>query len=245
MTVTKQEEEKKEAAPSEEAALKIAGSDPSSPPEVVKEDTEKNDPFSLKVRAEYITNSRPASLPPLPPEDLTQVTAENSGQKAKKKRPRDARIDDAAKVCHRIVRGEECPFGDSCKFSHDIKEFLATRPPDIDEVEGGCPIFHLHGFCPYGVQCRIAKSHTNMATGENLRKEPENPPPPPVMNVLPKDVQRQLWKNKFPFKHKRHFEKKAPKAAEPTESKTDMSPLPTKRKLIDFSNKIYVGKFDD
>eukprot|EP00977_Amphora_coffeiformis_P002164 scaffold425_cov175-Amphora_coffeaeformis.AAC.23 len=243
MTVTKEEEEKKETAPAEEVAIKVEGSE-SSPPAVCET---KEDPFSLKVKDEYIANSRPASLLPLPSEDSTPASDENSGKKSKKKRPRDARIEDGSKVCHRIVRGEECPFGDSCKFSHDVKEFLANRPPDIDEVEGGCPIFHLHGFCPYGVQCRIAKSHINMATGENLRKEPEKPPPPPVMNILPKDVQRQLWKNKFPFKQKRHFEKKGPKAAEATEtsteSKTDMSPLPTKRKLIDFSKKIYVGKF--
>lgn len=245
------EEEKKEAAPAEEARAPTGEADkpkeegpaaPATMTETKETSNNKDDPYSLKVKADYISESRPASLPPLPAADVARAAAENSGQKVKKKRPRDARIQDGAKVCHRVIRGEECPFGDSCKFSHDIKEFLANRPPDIDKVEGGCPIFHLHGYCPYGVQCRLGGSHLNMATGESLRKEPENPPPPPVKNVLSKDVQIQLRKKKFPFQCKRHFEKKEVVADNAsTESKTDMSPLPTKKKLIDFSKKIYVA----
>ena len=208
---------------------------------------EQDDPFSLKVKKEYIRDSRPDSLPPLLAEDEESKDDDRDKKKSKKKRPRDARPEAHEKMCHRIMKGEECPFGDSCKFSHDVKEFIASRPADIDTVEGGCPIFRLQGFCPYGIMCRFGSSHLNMATGENLRQTPEKPPPPPVKNVLSRDVQVQLRKKKFPFKCKRHNEPKS-KPKEPAEpapapegSTPDMSPLPTKRKLIDFSKKVYVA----
>jgi tRNA-dihydrouridine synthase 3 len=68
------------------------------------------------------------------------------------------------------------------------------------------------------------------------------------MNVLSRELQEQLRKHKYPFKCKRFNEKKndtsesevkvSPASAE---SPADFSPLPTKRKLIDFRNRIYVA----
>ena len=198
--------------------------------------TEKSeeDPYSLKVKKEYIRDTRPESLPPLPFENTSM-----DDEDKKKKRPRDPRVGSDQKMCHRIMLGEECPYGESCKFSHDYKEFLANRPEDITEVEDGCPIFRLHGFCHYGMMCRLGKSHINMATGENLRRAPENPSPPHTKNILPKDVQTQLRKRNYPFKCKRFDEKKKETVDE--DAKPDMTPLPTKRKLIDFSKKVYIA----
>ena len=82
-----------------------------------------------------------------------------------------------------------------------------------------------------------------MATGENLRKEIEgDSKATEVVNLLPKDVQIQLRRKKFPFVCKRHFDQtKKDKAATPAAS-TDLSPLPTKeRKLVDFRSKVYVA----
>lgn len=217
--------------------------------ETKEKSRENDDPFSLKVKKEYIRDARPESLPPLSvdtePESIDDRDKKKDKKKNKKKRPRDDRLDASQKMCHRIMKGEDCPFGDSCKFSHDVKELLASRPAEI-ENENGCPIFRLRGFCPYGVMCRFGSSHLNLATGENLSQTPEKPPPPPVKNVLPREVQVQLRKKAFPFKTKRYNEPKKPKEEvapeEENETKsTDMSPLPTKRKLIDFSNKVYVA----
>ena len=161
-----------------------------------------------------------------------------------KKRPRDARIADSEKLCFRVVAGEECPYGaDKCRYSHDVKKALADRQPDITTVEGGCPRFNLKGYCEYGLHCRLGAEHINMATGENLRKEIEgDSKATEVVNLLPKDVQIQLRRKKFPFVCKRHFDQtKKDKAATPAAS-TDLSPLPTKeRKLVDFRGKVYVA----
>lgn len=248
------EEKKEDEKGPDVAATKNAteAEDAMSTTVVSKKDTTKqreDDPFSLKVKKGFILKSRPESLPPLSEE--TDSARDGKKDEKKKKRPRDARIDDGDKVCLKIIRGEECPYGDSCRFSHDIKEMLAKRPDDIATVEGGCPVFRLHGFCSYGPMCRFGSSHMNMATGENLRQTPAQPPPPPVKNVLPKDIQMQLRKKKFPFKCQRHDEKKknkkkgdtssSPPEPKPDSDKADMSPLPTKRKLIDFSKKVYVA----
>ena len=217
------------------------------------EDNCKEDPFSLKVKNEYVTNARPNSLPPLP---VVEEVSDSTGKSKlkKKKRPGDAKLQDHQKMCLKTMRGEICPFGDSCKFSHDMKEFLASRPVDINTVEGGCPLYRLHGHCPFGVACRLGGSHLNLATGENLRTTPQSPPPPPVQNILSKETQTKLRRRNYPFKCKRYDEKRDKKQAEnkkdeacSTEEKsdektlTDLSPLPTKRKLIDFSNKVYVA----
>jgi tRNA-dihydrouridine synthase 3 len=238
---------------------------------------DQNDKYSLSVKKEYVLTERAASLPPLEPPK--EVVVEESGggddrgnnskrgKKAKqKKRPRDARIEAGDKICLAIMRGKTCPFGDTCRFSHDIKEYIATRTPDIvsESGEGGCHIYNKFGYCIYGAMCRFGASHVNMATGANIRKDPESEGVPPPMNVLSKDVQVQLRKNKFPFKTKRRQDmnkkddKPAPEVKDlkpdaasvsvdamtgaPTKGAVmDLSPLPSTRKIVDFSNKVYVA----
>lgn len=222
--------------------------------------------FSVRVKNEFVLSERAPSLPPLRPDGEVGEPKDggkhednrNKRNNNKKKRPRDSRIESADKVCQAILRGDTCPFGQDCRFSHDLKAYLECRPPGITQVEGGCPVYRLRGYCPFGAMCRLAESHINMATGQNLRMDPPPIPPHPqsdVMNSLKKDTFVQLRKNKYPFQVKRYNErakKKASKededvAAKPQddvtpESVPSLSPLPTKtRKLIDFSNKVYVA----
>ena len=176
-----------------------------------------------------------------------------------KKRARDEKIDDGVKLCRAVVEGKECTFGERCRYSHDVKAALADRLPDIAEVEGGCPVYNLSGDCIYGIQCRVGSEHINMATGAKLKKEIDGGSKlkEPV-NLIPKEVLFQLRKNKYPFVCKRHFEKKGKERMEeaaascreevqnPVPSRSelqpvDLSPLPAKRKLIDFRNKVYVA----
>ena len=65
-----------------------------------------------------------------------------------------------------------------------------------------------------------------------------------IMNVLSKETQVKLRKNKYPFVCKRHFEvqkggggQKAP----PTVESSTPAVIPSKRKLIDFRNKVYIA----
>lgn len=266
-----------------------------------KDNNEEDDKFSLKVKPEYILTERPASLGPIRLEESSSNGGvddsnnnngrdgtddrDNDGRESgkqrrsrrqsrgqNKKRPRDVRQDDSEKVCSSLLKGNECPYGDGCKFSHDLASFLATRPTDISEVEGGCPNFNTFGYCMYGAMCRLGSSHITK-TGQNVCKEVpikgknDSAVPERSINVLPKDVQIQLRKNTFPFQCKRHYEddcktKKGSENKEPssnvvdpndnviaaadTTAKSDgpssFTPLELKtRKLVDFSNKVYVA----
>jgi len=159
--------------------------------------------------------------------------------KKKSKRARDERQEDADKMCMAIIQGLPCPYGEEkCRFSHDIKSFLATRPEDIKELQIGCPIFNTYGYCAYGISCRFGSSHITK-TGENIRNEQhhyqqqqqqadikgqssndqESPPldyEPGLNLLLPKEAQHQLRKRTFPFKTKAHFEKNSPTRKEPS-----------------------------
>jgi tRNA-dihydrouridine synthase 3 len=225
--------------------------------------TDQNDRYSLKVKSDFVLSERAPSLTPMEKvEDTGGAKVDDrdrqSGKKRKsgknKKRPRDARQDDSEKVCMSVIRGDKCTFGDGCKFSHDIKAYMATRPTDITEVEG-CPNYNLHGYCIFGVACRFGGCHISK-TGENIHKDavdtpgvkPDVPLQETSINFLPRDVQIQLRKNKYDFKCKRHFEaKKEPKEgetdkSEPPKNLESSTPVELKtRKIIDFSNKVYVA----
>lgn len=221
--------------------------------------TDQNETFSVNIKPEFILAERSSSLPPLPDPPVSDQQDDREDNKRKnrnlkkqmsKKRPRDARLPAEEKVCHSIIRGEKCPYGNKCRYNHDKKSVLENRPPDLTQVEGGCPRYNTKGFCELGIMCRLGSCHINMSTGENLRDE-NKVEPPPVMNVLSKEVQFQLRRKTYPFKCKRHFEKggDTPQTKTDTPAGTgtmqepaaDYSPLPTKRKLIDFSNKVYVA----
>jgi hypothetical protein len=215
--------------------------------EIETSSNKDTDAFSLKVKPEFILTERASSLPPIPvvPNDVPgdsrdcqppeQENGDGRDRNKKKnrrgqnkKRPRDIRQDDSEKICMALIRGDPCPYASECRFSHDVKAYMATRPADIVEVEGGCPSYNNHGFCMYGAMCRVGGSHITKA-GENVRKDPgaastpkkggieegeekkmdatpsdvENKKKEPkayqldVINMLPKDLQVQLRKNKY------------------------------------------------
>lgn len=243
----------------------------------VQSDSRDSDPFEVRVKPDYILKDRAESLGPIPEdrqgEDARGDRGNNghdddskkkNNRKNKKKRARDERQDSAEKMCMAVMKGKTCPYGDEkCRFSHDIKAFMASRPEDIKEVEGGCPLFQKYGFCIYGIACRLGGSHITKS-GDNIRKTVEegggeNKPvaDEALSFLLPKDVQIQLRKKKYDFKCKRHFEKeKDAKKDHPEETKeeakneetkepsslTSSTPIDLKtRKIIDFSNKVYVA----
>lgn len=123
-----------------------------------------------------------------------------------------------------------------------MKELLANRKSDITEVDldkNGvrCPRFRNFGVCEFGVTCRVGSEHINQATGENIRRNVEGKDTLEVQNLLTKEVQTQLRKKTYPFVCQRYNRQ------EKQEKETVKAPaLSTKeRKLIDFSNKVYVA----
>jgi hypothetical protein len=218
----------------------------------------EGDAFSIAVKPEFVLEARAPSLPPItePPSALPtdhtddRDNGNNYSKKGKhnhkrgrnKKRPRDARIDTADKVCLAIMRGESCVYGDQCRFSHDVKAYLATRPADI-AVEGlaTCPHFETYGSCPFGVMCRLGASHINLATGQNIMSNTDTAEkrqgPGPVVNVLSAELQTQLRKNTYPFvcqrKNKPAAPKIAPAAPERNESVNEIDQKPAQAPMAE------------
>jgi tRNA-dihydrouridine synthase 3 len=64
-----------------------------------------------------------------------------------------------AKLCLKVAKGTICPFGNECKYSHNVEEFLKSKP---DDLPGVCPLHYPEGSspCPYGFTCRYLKSHS-------------------------------------------------------------------------------------
>lgn len=236
---------------------------------------EREKDSELKVKAEYVLTELHPSLTPPPNKDLiekdkdtgdgTKKNRHKQNVKNMNKRGRDDVLS-GMKLCKATMAGEVCAYGDSCKYSHDIKELLSMREPDIQEIEGGCPNYNAKGICQYGIGCRVGASHLNLATGANLTKDKivEDD----VKNLISHDTLSLLRKKKYKFVCKRHFEKKkgksreeedaeaakavvggaeenhdspVTKTEEADEKHVDTTPYPQLRKIIDFRNKVYVA----
>jgi len=157
------------------------------------------------------------------------------------KRPRDEVKPLHERMCTGTVIGTGCPYGESCKYSHDVKAFMAERPRDLGPR---CVTYDLFGHCRMGAMCRFGSGHINPVTGENLTRPPEAGgvvAPVEEINELSKEAQVVLRKNKFPFKTARKSAGDNGNAPSTTQQQPTMSlePLPSRPvKLVDFSNKV-------
>jgi hypothetical protein len=160
------------------------------------------------------------------------------------KRPRDEVKPLHERMCTGTVIGTGCPFGESCKYSHDVKAFMAERPPDLGPT---CVVYDLFGHCRMGAMCRFGGGHINPVTGENLTRPPEAGgvvTQVDEINELSKEAQVLLRKNKFPFKTARKSAGDSGGASSAAQEQPTMSlePLPSRPvKLVDFSNKVLFG----
>jgi tRNA-dihydrouridine synthase 3 len=54
----------------------------------------------------------------------------------------------------------ECPFGDRCKFEHDLRKYLSKhKREDLMTFNGRCPVWESLGYCKSGWKCRFVSSH--------------------------------------------------------------------------------------
>uniref|UniRef100_A0A8C5WR19 tRNA-dihydrouridine(47) synthase [NAD(P)(+)] n=1 Tax=Laticauda laticaudata TaxID=8630 RepID=A0A8C5WR19_LATLA len=104
------------------------------------------------------------------------------------------------RLCPSVVqeRLEKCFYGSSCRFLHDLKEYMAAKPPDLG---GRCLLFETFGRCTYGATCRFAGAHLgegykNLVNADLLKQWEGRLV---VRNSLSKDIQQQLRKKKMPF----------------------------------------------
>lgn len=98
----------------------------------------------------------------------------------------------------------ECPFGDKCRFHHNVAEYFATKPADIGE---SCYLYDIFGKCAYGLTCRFAKAHTtpDFKTMENAELIKTNEGRNAVKNSLSKDLQNSLRKRSVAFKKSEEY----------------------------------------
>ncbi|KAF7664103.1 hypothetical protein LDENG_00189020 [Lucifuga dentata] len=139
----------------------------------------------------------------LDPEESNKVEKPDSkrlrGQNKSRPHMKPTTYDDKRLCLSVIQENRECPYGNKCKFLHDVAEYMATKPADIGE---DCYLYSTFGKCDYGLSCRFAKAHTTpdfktmvkaevvkIYKGRTLMK-----------NSLDKDLQNRLRKRAVPFK---------------------------------------------
>lgn len=91
-----------------------------------------------------------------------------------------------------------CAFGDRCRFLHDVRRYLETKPADLGPR---CVLFDTFGRCPYSVTCRFAGAHLG-PEGQNLVQEEvvaHRAQLPSVRNGLDRALQQQLRKRQVCF----------------------------------------------
>lgn len=103
-----------------------------------------------------------------------------------------------------LQKNKECTFGDKCRFSHNVEEYMASKPADIGER---CYLYDTFGKCGYGLTCRFAKAHTtpDFKTMENADLVKAYEGRTGVKNSLDKDLQNGLRKRSVAFKKSEEY----------------------------------------
>lgn len=88
-------------------------------------------------------------------------------KKSRKKRTQRGRVQRQSwdTLCANVAKGDACSYGDTCKFSHDVAQFLAAKPPVL--VQGKavqtCAVYDKLGVCPSGIRCLFGASHIEVS----------------------------------------------------------------------------------
>ena len=145
-----------------------------------------------RIKREYLLPPRPSKR------KLAEVEGEEGAAKieggrkeAKRAKKMTAMLQrKVVKLCDFVAKGEECPRGAECKYSHNVDEFMAQKPADL---EGVCPWTERHEKCPFGIRCRFYSTHPPKEEEEKL------PTKVHVKNVLSKELQLDLRKKKLNY----------------------------------------------
>lgn len=109
----------------------------------------------------------------------------STGQDSKKQRKKqkgqnkDRRLKvtgDEISLCSTRMHAPElsppnCPFGDKCKFEHNLRRYLASKREDLASFDSICPVWKERGKCSAGWKCRFLRSHSKESDTADGRKE--------------------------------------------------------------------------
>ena len=133
-------------------------------------------------------------------DDIQPPPAKKRRRGQNKHRPR-CKIPFSEQLCPslhlHIGAGVTCPFGENCRYMHDVEKYMASKPEDLGDR---CFLFETYGRCLYGPACRFGRSHLS-ARFENIVNEAIFVPdrPASTINVLSKRLQEQLRKRTLAF----------------------------------------------
>ena len=185
----------------------------------------------------YIVHIKSEFLAPKVPKEINANESNNDKiveEQKSKKRNRDAVKKTEMRYCHAFIGTGNCDNGLNCRFSHDLKSLLTSKPEDLGPI---CYKFDKYGFCNEGVTCRFGSLHIDSTTGVNLSRAAENGgviSRPIDFNILNKELQHLLWKKNYDYNDKKVYNN--------SHLNETNIPYPDKPvKLVDFSNKVYIA----
>lgn len=111
-------------------------------------------------------------------------------------------------ICPKLSHGESvtnCPFGESCRFNHDVRLYLEHKMREIDcgelfsgvfltfnegsgpdgVIKLGCPVFNSLGYCPMGYKCRFLSHHLDKNDDLRLVKDETFPSLDKLVGCVP------------------------------------------------------------
>lgn len=151
------------------------------------------------VKREYIRSAPVRSVNAKDEGDNNGTVAKVSVEKKSKrqlKRERKEGKKSAQNLCVAVAKAGDvkaCPYGENCRYGHDLDGFLAQKPPDLP---GKCPFLYKPEPCHYGVGCRFAGTHIER---DSMQKEAVLNDTTYEMNGLHKDLQKLIWKKAVKF----------------------------------------------
>ncbi|KAK9867475.1 hypothetical protein WJX84_007467 [Apatococcus fuscideae] len=92
------------------------------------------------------------------PQERSSEMLEMIQTKSKNKSRKDRKRRNAGELCISFAKGT-CRYGDNCRFNHDVAKVMQHKAPDLP---GLCPFTHAQP-CPYGMNCRWARTHPTPA----------------------------------------------------------------------------------
>ncbi|XP_019621690.1 PREDICTED: tRNA-dihydrouridine(47) synthase [NAD(P)(+)]-like isoform X1 [Branchiostoma belcheri] len=120
------------------------------------------------------------------------------GQNKRRPHQKPSELCDVVRLCPSFLKDpDSCQFGEKCRFTHSVEEYLANKPADLGDK---CYVYDTHGRCPFGITCRFAKCHTDDQNQNVVNPDVYSPEAKPTTsNQLPKDTQTSLRKKQYKF----------------------------------------------
>ncbi|KAI9677167.1 MAG: tRNA-dihydrouridine synthase 3 [Trizodia sp. TS-e1964] len=135
----------------------------------------------LARAAEPPANGEPPDAPPKRVDYRDERPAsrkKGKAQKANQNGPRTfGQWKDEIELCTTRMKSPEfspleCPFGDKCRFEHNLRKYLKEgKRKDLTSFNGVCPVWEARGVCFVGWKCRFLASHMEERTTATGEKE--------------------------------------------------------------------------